>query len=387
MEPLLAGKSRPLIMSAAKALHPVLLKTWGQPTAFRDAAAAVLTHTLGSEKTNPNEVSALADQILQLVIQIRGLHIRHLQTQQALSQAHKTLEPTFSASPTRQASLVLAVQLQKTALNYFGSPEGDKAYHALIAALDGQRVALVHKFQENEQIVLDQIESALAAVAGSVVTKQDMPFHYAALAGRLVEKARQVARLHPSQATVPADFADNSPEIRVVSALEDAVRRAELNEARTRFAALNEYQKGARYEALRKLMMKHIDRIAPHAPDGLDKFCQAVEAIAYPYPAPLEWVRVFLKPLFTNAQQSSSFDKCRTEQSVQHRYLKIREEKGANPIMLELARAFALATLRITQRESIQTFLNEVDLVKEFHWPASLAELKEQIARKPGASS
>jgi hypothetical protein len=387
MEPLLAGKSRQLILSAVKALHPVLLKTWGNPQGFRQAASTVLNQVLGSEKTNPNEVAALAEQIYQLVSQIRSLHIRHIQTSQALNQAHKSLEPTFAAAPIRQATLVLAVQLHQTALNYFASPEGDKAYQALIAALDTQRMALAHKLQENEQIVMDQVESALASIAATVTGKQDMPFHDTALAGRLIERARQLARLHPSQAAVPADFSNNSPEIRVVSALEDAVRRAELNEARARFGALNEYQKGARYEALRKLMIKHIDRIAPHAPDGFDQFCQAVEAIAFPYPTPLEWVRVFLKPLFTNAQQSSTFDKCRTEQSVQHRYLKIRDEKGANPIMLELARAFALANLRIAQAESIHAFLNEVDLAREFHWPASLAELKERLGRKSGASA
>ena len=65
------------------------------------------------------------------------------------------------------------------------------------------------------------------------------------------------------------------------------------------------------------------------------------------------------------------------------RYAKIREEKGANPIMLELARAFALATLRVVQQESIQNFLVEVDLPKEFKWPASLADLKQHLARKP----
>jgi hypothetical protein len=227
----------------------------------------------------------------------------------------------------------------------------------------------------------------VASVAATVAGKQDTLFHHAALAGRLLEKARQVARMHPSKAQVPADFADNSPEIRIVSALEDVTRKAELNEARARFTSLNEYQKGARYEALRKLMLKQIDQIAPYAPEGFDKFCQAVEAIAYPYPVPLEWVRVFLKPLFSNAQASSAFDKCRTEQSVQHRYAKIKEEKGANPIMLELARAFALANLRTAQQESIQVFLNEVDLVKEFKWPASLSDLKQQFARKPIANS
>jgi len=387
MEPLLAGKSRQLIMSAVKALHPVLLKAWGQPSRFRDAASAVLMQVLGGEKSNPNEVGALAAQIYQMVAQIRSLHIRYLPTTTALQQVHKTLEPTFATAPIRQACLVLAVQMHQTALTYFATAEGEKAYQALIASLDSQRMAIAHKLAENENIVLDQVEAALASVASVVAGKQDTAFHHAALAGRLLEKSRQVARMHPSKSQVPADFADNSPEIRIVSALEDATRRAELNEARARFTGLNEYQKGARYEGLRKLMLKQIDQIAPYAPEGFDKFCQAVEAIAYPYPAPLEWVRVFLKPLFTNAQQSSAFDKCRTEQSVQHRYGKIREEKGANPIMLELARAFALANLRTAQHESIQTFLSEVDLVKEFKWPASLADLKQRFSRKPGAVS
>lgn len=385
MEPLLAGKSRQLIMSAVKALHPVLLKNWGQPSRFREAAAAVLTQALAGEKSNPGEVSALADQIYQLVTQIRSLHIRHLQTTNALQQTLKSLEPTFAQAPIRQACLVLAAQMHQTALTYFATPEGERAYQALVSSLESQRQAIQHKLSENENLLLDQVEGTLASVASVTGGKQDTPFHHAALAGRLVEKARQLARMHPSKSNAPADFGNNSPEIRVVSALETGTRNAELNEARIRFTGLNEYQKGARYEALRKLMLKHINMIAPHAPEGFDKFCQAVESIAYPYPAPLEWVRVFLKPLFTNAQQSTAFDKCRTEQSVQHRYQKILEEKGANPLMLELARAFALANLRVSQQESIQSFLNDVDLVKEFKWPATLADLKQQMTRKSGS--
>jgi hypothetical protein len=381
-EPLLAGKSRQLILSAVKSLHPVLLKTWGNASAFREAATGVLLQALGSEKSNPNEVAALAEQIYQIVGQIRVLQLRHLQNVHQLTQAHKALEPTVAASPLRQASLLLAVQLQQTTINYLGSPEGERAYQALVAALEPQRMALSKRLLENEGLVLDQMESALMAIGATAVGKSEIPFHHAAQAGKLIEKARQLARLPPGHAESPADFGSNTPELRVVTALEEPVRRAELNEARARFTALNEYQKGARYDALRKLMLKHIDLIAPHAPEGFDKMCQAVEAIAYPYPAPLEWIRVFLKPLYTNAQQSSAFDKARTETSVQHRYQKLKTEKGVNPLMLELARSFALSNLKVAQSESIQQFINEIDLVSEFRWPSSLDELKQSLQKR-----
>jgi len=381
-EPLLAGKSRQLILSAVKSLHPILLKTWGHPEAFRGASTTVLIQALGSEKSNPNEVSALADQIFTMVGQIRALHLRHLQNVHQLQQAHKTLESSMAASPLRQAGLVLAVQLQQTAINYLSSPEGEKAVQALLPVLEQQRLALARKLAENENATLENVEATLSGICTSVLGKTDTPFLHAALAGRFIEKARQLARLHPSQSETPADFSNNSPEIRIISALADPVRNAELNEARARFAALNEYQKGARYEALRKLMAKHIDRIAAQAPNGFEKFSQAVEAIAFPFPTPLEWVRVFLKPLFTNAQQSSTFDKCRTESSVNHRYQKIKAEKGVNPIMLDLARAFAISNLKIAQAESIQQFINDVDLVTEFHWPLGLGDLKQSLQKK-----
>jgi len=384
-EPLLAGKSRQLILSAVKSLHPILLKTWGNAAAFRAAAAAVLMQVLGSEKNNQNEVGALADQIFAIVGQIRALQLRHLQNVHQLQQALKTLEPTVTASPLRQASLVLAAQVQQTAINYLSSAEGEKAYQALIPVLEQQRTALTRKLAENENLTLEQIETALMAVSAAVLGKTDTPFLHAALAGKLIEKARQLARLHPSKSETPADFANNSAEMRIVAALADTVRNAELNEARARFTTLNEYQKGARYEALRTLMMKQTNQIAPHAPESFEKMAQAVESIAYPYPAPLEWVRVFLKPLYTNAQQSSTFDKCRTESSVNHRYQKIKAEKGANPIMLDLARAFAISNLKVAQSESIQQFINEVDLVTEFNWPAGLDTLKQQLQKKTPA--
>ncbi len=384
MESLIGGKSRQLILAAIKSLHPILLKTWTDRAAYREEAAAALTGSLGTAQTNPNEANALAGQVLLLTSQIRALQLRHIATAPELVKAAKTLESTFAASPLRLGCLTLAAELQHSAIGYLESQEGQTAYTKLVPALDKQRVQIARRFQEAEQINLDQIEAALTSAAGSVLGNTDTPFHHTALVGSLIEKVRRQARLHPSETAVPADFADNSPDVRLISALEDAVRRAELNEARQRFAALNEYQKGARYEALRKTMLNQIDRIAPHAPEGFENFCQAVESIAYPYPALREWVRVFLKPLHTNAQQSSTFDKCRTETSVELIYKKVLAEKGANPLMLHLARAFAVAALKIAQAESIQHFIDEVDLVEEFSWPASLEDLRKRASPDAG---
>ncbi|MCH8882144.1 MAG: hypothetical protein IIA41_01445 [SAR324 cluster bacterium] len=387
MESLIGGKSRQIVLAAIKSLHPILLKTWPDRAAYREEAAAALTASLGTAQTNPNEANALADQILLLTSQIRALQLRHIETAPALVKATKTLESTFAESPLRLGCLALAADLHHSAIGYLESQEGRTAYTKLVPALDKQRVQIARRFHESEQINLDQIEAALTSAARSVLGKTDTPFHHAALAGSLVEKVRRQARLNPSETAVPADFADNSPDVRLISALEDAVRRAELNEARQRFAALNEYEKGARYEALRKVMLKQIDRIAPHAPAGFDAFCQAVESSAYPYPSPREWVRVFLKPLHTNAEQSSTFDKCRTEKSVELRYKKVLEEKGANPLMLHLARAFALAALKIAQAESIQHFIDDVDLVGEFRWPATLEDLRKRINEDVGRAN
>ena len=86
-------------------------------------------------------------------------------------------------------------------------------------------------------------------------------------------------------------------------------------------------------------------------------------------------------------QSSSTFDQCRSEKSVEIRYKKVLEERGANPLMLHLARAFAVVALKVAQAESIQHFIEEVDLVEEFQWPASLEDLRKRASEGAGPTN
>lgn len=379
MERLTAGKSRQTVLQAVNSLLPVLLEHWGRPEEFKAAAAEALMKEMDGSPATAPDAGALAEQILTAVMQIRDLRTRHVSDQQTLLQIQKKLEPKFAHFPVRQGCLSLAVRMRQEALSRLDTPEGKTALAKLIAGLDADRNGLALKFKDNDQPSLDRLEAALALMAGEILGKDRDPFLLQTVAGEIVEMARKQARLHPGDASIPADFSDNSPETRIVSTLEDPTRNAELNEARQRFSLLDDYQKAARYEALRKVMAKHIARIAPHGPDGFEVFCRAVESIAFPYPAPLEWTRVFLKPLYANAGQSTLFDKCHTEKSVKYRYQKIQEERGVNPVMLEMARAYALSTLKTVQAATMKNFMFEVNLVGEFNWPTDIEELKKQL--------
>lgn len=379
MENLLAGKSRQSVLQAVKTLLDPILENWGSEDAFVQASVELLRKGLGDEEALSKDLETMAQQIYLTVMQIRSLQTRHIKSHQELTQTEKTLEPTFAQSPMRQGCLWLAVHARQEAIDRLDSPEGKTGQAKVIKALDRERANLSKRLQEAKYADLGQLEKALAGYAGKVLGKKN-PFLLGTLAGDIIESARKRGRLPPNDTGLPVDFSDNSPETRLISTLEDIVRQAELSEARQRFSLLNDYQKGARYEALRKVMQKNIDDISPHAPGKFEGFCQAVESIAFPYPNPLEWVRVFLKPLYTNASQSTAFDKCRTEQSVNYRYQKIQEERGVNPIMLEMSKAFALATLKTVQQENLKNFLVDVNLVGEFDWPADIEDLKEHLS-------
>ncbi|MCH8842149.1 MAG: hypothetical protein IID61_04140 [SAR324 cluster bacterium] len=383
MEKMGSGQTRKAVLQGVKSLLSILMENWGDPEGFKAAAVEPLSRALGgtgaSTGTDPKNLEGLAEQVYLVTSQIRNLQIRHIDNHPDLLKAQKALEPAFAANPARQGSLWLAVRMRQEALSLLDTPEGKTTYGRIVNGLDEQRALVNKRFKETDQLTLDALETGVALIGASILGKGRNKFLIVTVAAEIVEKARKQARLHPSQTDVPADFSDNSPETRIVSALEEPARQAELTEARQRFSGLNDHQKGARYEALRKVMLKNISRIAPYAPHGFETFCLAVESIAFPYPAPLEWVRNFLKPLHANARQSTTFDKCRTEKSVNYRYQKIQEERGVNPVMLELARSFAMATLKTAQEETVKNFIVEVNLVGEFKWPADMDELKEHL--------
>ena len=380
MESAVPGSQQEVVLEALKSLLNTLTDNWGVPGRFRKNAGQTLWKRKTSAMGGQEEFQVLAEQVYRLVEQILTLHIRPIYTLEALEKINEKLAPLHTGA-LHEGCLWLAVEMRRKALEYLELPAADRNYSNLIESLDERRATISRGFMDIPDLTLDSLEYRLVTVTRGAAIKREERFHTLAVAGALLEKARRYARLHPSEKEVPADFSGTTPESRVISALEEPARHAELNEAKQRFSSLENTAKSERYNALRDKMQKNIEKVVAHAAEGFETFCETVESIAFPYPGALEWVRAFLRPLYDNARQSTTFDKCNTELHVQQRYEQLQEERGVNPLMVELSRAFALSTLESVQESSIKDFVYEVDFVNEFGWPADLDDLKKNMSR------
>ena len=380
MESAVPSSQQEVVLEALKSLLNTLINHWGVPGRFRINAGQILWKRKTSAMGGQEEFQILAEQVYRLVEQILTLHIRPIYTLEALEEINEKLAPLHTGA-LHEGCLWLAVEMRRKALEYLELPAGGRTYTNLIESLDGRRATISRGFMDIPDLTLDSLEYRLVTITRGAAIKSEERFHNLAVTGALLEKARRYARLHPSEKEVPSDFSGTTPESRVISALEEPARYAELNEAKQRFASIDNAAKSERYNALRDQMQKNIKKVVAHAAEGFETFCETVESIAFPYPGALEWVRAFLRPLYDNARQSTTFDKCNTETHVQHRYEQLQEERGVNPLMVELSRAFALSTLESVQESLIKEFVYEVDFVNEFGWPADLNDLKKNMSR------
>ncbi|MBI3993755.1 MAG: hypothetical protein HY342_10810 [Candidatus Lambdaproteobacteria bacterium] len=387
MQAFVSGKNAPVVRRALQALIAPLQEFWGDPDTFKIEAGAVLAREAGDLLPNSADAQAAAARAYAQTNLLRANYMRTVSTVGELDTLYKALERNFATVPFALGCLWLAYRLRTAAINHLNTPEGHKDVAAVLAAIDAGKKTLSTALEELKEPTLDAVEMLLLRFAKETLGGAQAAFRAGAVAAHLIERTRRAARTPMQADLIPADMTDERAEIPMVSVLSEVVRQAELLEARQRFARLKNPERTKRYEVFRKVLVRLIVKVAKFAVDGFDKFCVAVENEMFPYPASIEWVRPFLKPVYSNAAQSSVFDACVTEQSVDSRYQKLREEKSVNIVMLELGRALARSKFKAAQQENIKNFLLELDMAKEFEWPASMDEFKRIVAEKQRAAA
>lgn len=384
MELNLANKPRQVILRALRSLTPPLLEKWGDPLGFREAAAPIILRE-GSSALLPPEADALAEQVYRTVSRLRTIHFRPVENVQSLDAVFKGLDPGVNsptANPLLNGSLWLAYRVQGTAIQYLNGGDGKKALANAEATLSTPPMAWLRPLSgENPPVGLERVETAMAErlIEGMGLTIGR--FNLYALVGHILEQARMSARQPPLLTVPDAPPHEVTPGERLADALTVPIRNAELAEARARFAKLSTDETTQRFEAFKLQLLRMTPQIAQFAPRGFEPFCEAIESILFPYPAALEWIRPFVKPVWTNASQSTLFEGRTTVELVNQRYQQLRKAKQGNPVLVELARAFAIELCRTAQQEQAQVFLKDLDLVAEFGWPSSVDEVRAQWAK------
>ncbi len=379
MEQMIAGKSEERVIEGVQALLPALLEHWEDQAAFRRAGTPAFMRAAGYSREEMEKAVAVADQAFRQVPRLHTRQFRPYTDQEALGNAYSRLVPSATDSPMRQGFLWLAFQVQSAAIDFLQSEAGEAAAAKVRKAVDDGRVVFQTLLADPENLNLEKVERVLRALAERTLGEEAGRFQLDVIAGDLIEFARREARQPPGQdlLAIPRDIPPE--QVRLLSVLVEPVHVAELNEANHRFFRLKDQEKARWFDILRRFLERNGAELARFAPMGFEKFAEAVEARLFPYPAPLEWMRAYLRPLYNNAQQSSVFDNCLTEASIRQRYEKLNSEKASNRIMIELARVFALANLNKLADPGQQEFIEGLDLQREFQWPATLADVKTQL--------
>lgn len=376
IEKFLEGMPDHDILRGMQALLPSLKSCWGDLEAFLKAALPVYLAEIGLEKEMAGPAKTYLEKTLRQVARLHATQFRVAPTKDDLEVLYQRLVPTATDSPTRQGYLWLAFQIHDATLSHFDSEAGKREIFQLTKAIEDNRQLFHGLLADAEKLSLTMVDKMLITFARKVLGAEAENFLYAGAAGILIEKIRIESRKPPRQDVLSEELADQSNESRRLSSLVEPVRAAELNEAHQRFLRMNDKDKTGRFGALRKMLNKLIKQVSVYAPLGFEKFCQGLESKLFPYPAQLEWMRSYLKPIYTNASQSSIYDNCVTETAINQRYQKLVEEKTSNPIMLELSKSIAMAKLNTSSNAEELKFLEELDLKAEFDWPVSFEELK-----------
>ena len=351
---------------------------WNDSEGFRRAATPEFMRKAGIPRADAAKAVAVVDQALRQVVRMRNIHFRPFYNDDDLEFAYTKIVPTSADSPSMQGSLWLAFQAHKNAIDYLDSAEGKVTKAEFVKIVDKNKAIFQALGVEAEGLTLAKIERILVTIGQKFLAGQTDDFALAAIAGYIIEFARREARSLGNENVLASQAGRLSEELRMLATVIDPVHKAELNEANQRFMRLNSTEKSRRFDQLRSFLNRRAREIAKLAPPGFEKFCHAVESKLFPYPAPIEWMRTYLKPLYANAEQSSIFDNCITEPSIRQRYEKVMSEKTANATLIEMARAFAAAKLRHQVDPGEREFLDKLDLGEEFNWPGSLQEMNAQ---------
>jgi hypothetical protein len=387
MEALLANKPKQIVQRALRALLAPIQDHFGDPAAFRVVAVPILMREGGTALADVKEAETLAEQAYRMTHRLRAAHFRPLDNPVQLDMQYKALEGAASQGPNgpfRHSCLWLAYRLHQTGLTFLRSPEAQNALAKCWTALENRRDLGGKAAAEANNLSLERVEALIVETLREGITPPPSTFNLQMLAGFLLEKGRATARALPELDLLGSVVPSQTREARVLAALAEPCRQAELNEARARFAKLTADESTKRFDEFKLQLLRTIGQLAPYAVLGIDKFCETVEAVLYPYPSHLDWIRAFVKPIYTNASQSTIFDDCPTEQSVNQRYQAIRKAKRGNTVILELARALAFTKTKVKEAEVRETFLTDLDLVKEFDWPTTLEQVTAHWAAKSG---
>lgn len=358
---------------------------WGDPDGFVAEALPVLTGDPSGAFTDEGATERLLGQLYRQVLRVRALYFRPISSATALENAYKELEAQAAErhQVSQQVVLWLASRIQHTVLAYLASPRGREALDRLYAEAGRRRERLQRAVGDPEQITLNGINGLLTDFVRDVLGEVISRLETAALAGYLLETLRAAARRPPDLAAAGEEVPEQGPQAGLLGALTDATRTAELNDAQHRFGQLSDADKRRRFNEFRLRLGRSIREVAPYAPLGFEPFCRAVEAALFPYPAPLEFIRAYLRPIYNNGRQSTLFSEVTTPQGVEQRYETLIKSKQGNPVITELARRFALASFQAgaSDDEERTDELRGLDLRSEFKWPASVREVDALLRR------
>jgi len=375
MEKFLTEIPEATTLRGLQALLPALREHWGDAEGFRSAALPVFIGETGLDRSHAAEVAGFLDKANRQVARLRAAQFSALNDKGKLEFLYDRLVPTAADSPVRQGFLWLAFQAQKITIEFFDSEAGKKGLGEILAALEEQKELLEGLTAEDSKITFPVLEKILTTVARKVIGDSSGKLLPVAAAARLIEWTRVESRKPPQEDLLATNLTSQAEQTLKLGLLVDPVRVADLNDAHQRFLRLSAQERTQRFNLLRRHLAKNIQAVARYSPLGFEKFCQAVEAHLFPYPTQLEWLRSYLKPIYTNAAQSAVFDNCMTEAAIKQRYEKLLEEKTANPVMLEMARAMAMATITRSEGAADRKFLDDLELEKEFGWPTSFAQV------------
>jgi hypothetical protein len=319
--------------------------------------------------------------IYRQTLRIRAVHFRAIENTAQLEHHFRELDQTASEdkAPIRQALLFLASRLQQSAIAYLGTAEAEKHRAIALKAVLERRDSLVGALGNSRELILDRIEAVLAAFISDVLGEQVGRFEIFALAGHMVEQVRLSARQPPEIILDVEEMPDTKDVGPLLGLLTEPVRQAELNEARMRYARLNEARKTSLYNHFRVRLQRVLKDVAMYAPKGFVPFCEAIESRLFPYPEQLGHIRAYLRPIYENASQSSIFTDANTPQSVQQRYDALMKARKGNPFLLEIARAFAMRNFKSVNIESKRAYMRDIDLKEDFGWPATTKELLDAM--------
>ena len=379
-----ADRTKQLIIRVIRGQLAPLQEFWSDGEAFVKEVTPQIAKEASSVLQNDPEVRALASEIHRQSHHLLNFHFRQLGTYSALDTTYQQLEAKLSNSAPALVlgTLWLAYRVQQAAVTYFMSKEGLTLYGNVKNSFRGPGTKLVELIEREQVQTLSGIEARLIVLVKDAAGVALWDFSAAMMAKHIVETVREGYRKPRDELANEAEMVGDALVAQIVEKLGPVVFRAELAEAQESFNTLSNDEKTRHLANFRRDLQKIFNQVLVFVPQGFDALALAVESKLFPYPMRVGWVRAFFKRMYDGAEGSNMFEGTLTSRSIQQRHAAIKKSGKVNPVMLELARVMAMNKLVQGEREQRQLFLQQVDLVQEFHWPATLVDLRSMLAEK-----